>query len=696
MKNPFVFVCKRIFFVSLRSMRRFLSVILLNLLIISGLQARTRMDSVLINRIFNYPQTVDTTNLLKESSFYRRFYIKTDHRNALLMAVPAVYWLAKGSQREFVGETWTKVKKEGDSYDVLRQVFVSTTHGYRSTPSNMLDYLKPDIYNVYLTSNGMLSPFHRLNHSYYKYKVTSLSSHNAEIAFQPRVYNTKLVSGSAIVEPKTGRIISFTMFGEFDLLKITMSATMGEQGDLSLYPDYLNTQLQFRLFGNRFHINYFTKYMLPQTLPDSIIDNHDRALIDSLRPDKLPEHFEQLYHTKDSLDSIGRINQDTIKTEKKRNIIKDILWYSFADHLLNRTRMDFGKTDEGYIKIDPLLNPLYFGYNNSKGFTYKIKVRMAYNFNENNDIDVSFKGGYTFKEKQFYFRVPVRWTFNKRRNAYAELMIGNGNRISNASVREQIQEMSPDSINWDELNLDYFKDTQIQGLFHYDLSKYFSVHTGFIFHRRTPVDYYSFSQTHSQTDYRSFAPLLEIEWRPFGWTGLAFTANYERGIKGIARADMEYERIELDGQWKKFLNPLRLISLRLGSGFYTNRAKTAYFLDYSNFNREYVPGGWNDDWSGDFQLLNNNLYNSSRYYIRCNITYESPMLITYRIPFFGRYIESERIYINALRSSQVNPYMEYGYGFTNRLFSMGIFLATNNWKYDGIGFQFGFELFSRW
>ena len=653
------------------------------------------MDSVLINRIYNYFHTIDTTSLPKESSFYRRFYIKTDQRNVLLLAVPAVYWLAKGDQREFVGETWTKVKKDSTAMNAIRQVFVSTTHGYRSTPSNMLDYLRPEIYNVYLTSNGILSPFHRLNAPYYRYKVTSLSTHNAEISFRPRVYNTKLVSGNAIVDPKTGRIISFTMFGEFDLLKITMSATMGEKGALSIYPEFLNAQLRFKLLGNRFNINYFTDYMLPQTLPDSIVDSHDRALIDSLRPDKLPEHFERLYHEKDSIDSIGRINRDTV-TVRKRNIIKDILWYSFADHLLNSTRMDVGKTDEGYVKIDPLLNPLYFGYNNSKGFTYKVKVRMVYNFNDNNEMAVNFRGGYTFKEKQFYFRLPIRWTFNKRRNAYTELMIGNGNRISSASVRERIQELNTDSINWEELNLDYFKDTHIQGIFHYDLSKHFSVHAGFIFHRRTPVDYQSFIMTNSQTDFRSFAPLIEVQWRPWGWTGAAVTANYERGIKGIARADMEYERIELDASWKKQLNPLRLISLRLGSGFYTNRAKTAYFLDYSNFNRENVPGGWNDDWSGDFQLLNNHLYNSSRYYIRSNVTYESPMLITYRIPFFGRYIESERIYVNALRSTQVNPYMEYGYGFTCRLFSMGVFVATNNWKYSGIGFQFGFELFSRW
>ena len=48
--------------------------------------------------------------------------------------------------------------------------------------------------------------------------------------------------------------------------------------------------------------------------------------------------------------------------------------------------MGIGKNDEGYIRIAPLLNPLYFGYNNSKGFTYKVKVRMVYNFNDNNEM----------------------------------------------------------------------------------------------------------------------------------------------------------------------------------------------------------------------------------------------------------------------------------------------------------------------
>ena len=41
-------------------------------------------------------------------------------------------------------------------------------------------------------------------------------------------------------------------------------------------------------------------------------------------------------------------------------------------------------------------------------------------------------------------------------------------------------------------------------------------------------------------------------------------------------------------------------------------------------------------------------------------------------------------------------YVEYGYGFTNRFFSMGIFAATRNEKFDGIGCRFSFEIFRDW
>ena len=71
---------------------------------------------------------------------------------------------------------------------------------------------------------------------------------------------------------------------------------------------------------------------------------------------------------------------------------------------------------------------------------------------------------------------------------------------------------------------------------------------------------------------------------------------------------------------------------------------------------------------------NSSWYNASRYYIRANLTYESPLMALTRTPFIGRLIEMERIYVNILQIQHINtPYIETGYGFTNRAFSMGIF-----------------------
>ena len=162
------------------------------------------------------------------------------------------------------------------------------------------------------------------------------------------------------------------------------------------------------------------------------------------------------------------------------------------------------------------------------------------------------------------------------------------------------------------------------------------------------------------------------------------------------QSDSRYTRWEFDGSYIHRMKCMRSLSLRLGGGFYSSKGTNQYFLDYSNFRDNNIPGGWNDDWSGGFELLNSNWYNASDYYVRANMTYESPLMLLSWLPWVGRIVEKERIYCSSLIVRHLHPYMEYGYGFTNRLFSMGIFAAMRNTQFDGMGFKFGFELFSRW
>ena len=362
---------------------------------------------------------------------------------------------------------------------------------------------------------------------------------------------------------------------------------------------------------------------------------------------------------------------------------------------MHKTSGRVGADGRGAFRISPVLSPLYLGYSGRRGLTYKVELNGSYRFSESSDVSLGFDGGYSFKQRQFYFKVPLRFNFNRRRGGFVGVEVGNGNRITNSDIVDQVKNESLDSLDWEGMNLDYFKDFYVKLVGNYDLSDKWSVQPGLVFHRRSAVDYGGFELAGRPAVYYSFAPSLQVQFRPAGWEGPVLTTDYERGVKA-GKADMEYERFELDLSWKKRLRTLRSLSLRVGAGLYTSKSRESYFLDYVNFREENIPGGWNDDWTGEFQLLDGNWYNASEYYARANVTYESPLMLLSRIPFVGRLMEMERVYANALVVERLYPYVECGYGFTNRFFSMGVFVAARNDGFAGIGCRFGFELFRDW
>ena len=661
----------------------------------TGAKARGQVENMLLNRIFEYRNTAEMLCHDTVTNVYIRYYLNVEQRNPLLLMIPTMYVVAQGDEREFVGETWNTIEMKNDEANFVKQIHVGTIPHNRSTMKVIFNFLKPRIYDVWVLDNAILSPLNRLNTRFYKYKVTHFSTRYAEMTFRPHSSNTNLVSGSVLMDPATGRIISFTFFGEYDMIKYSLSGIMGDNGYGSLFPKRCDITSRFKFLGNKLQTNMYSKYILPQSLPDSIHDSHDMALMDSLRPAPLPPEYVELYQKKDSLNRLKELNNEENES-KGPGFVKRMLWNNLADRLLNRTKIGWGKDNSGSMKIDPLLNPLYFGYSSSKGIYYKFKVRMAYAYQSNKELSAYLKGGYRFKDKQLYFNVPLRWTFNKARNGYIQQEIGNGNRITNTSVLEDLKEVHRGNQNLDSLNLCYFKDFRLKAFWHYDLSDKLSLQAGYIFHRRTPVYYSGFDAINARTDYRSFAPNIEVQWRPTGWKGIALTADYERGIKGMAKSGTNHERIEADASWMVNLNPRSRLSMRLGAGCYTNRTGEDYFLDFTNFSENKIPGGWEEEWAGEFQLLDSYMYNISRYYVRSNFTYETPLLIAYKVPFIGQFVESEAVYLNMLSTTLEHPYMEMGYSFVNRVFSMGIFGAVSNWKFDGIGFQFGFKLFNRW
>lgn len=604
-------------------------------------------------------------------------------------------------RREYAGETFMTfhVDSSGD-ISAKRHLNVGTVPKNQTTMEPMLQYLTPTVYEETIGRNYLLSPFHHLNRRYYRYIVTPLTDGRAEIVFRPRIYNTQLVSGTAIADRATGRLLYVDYDGEYDMIRFMIRLTMNDgDGPVSLFPRQVSADARFRFLGNKVTASFNTVYGIDKTLPDTIINSHDRAAMDTIRPFPLPRTEAEIYARYDSLkaarDSIAA-NDSLAADIDEDSRWKKILWDVIGDKMLNRIHGNFGKNDRGYLKLTPILNPLYMNYSSKRGLVYKFRVRVRWDFSKASNIALFFKGGYSFKLNEFYYRAPLRYTFNSKRNGYIEIEYANGNRLTTSDVVDRIKATKTDSINWNALNLDYFNHMYEKLTVNYDLSDRWTIQPGMIYHRYTAIDEKGFRLAGKATKYNTFAPTMEVQYRPFGWRGAAYAVNYERGLKGVGSSGTDYERIEIDALWRHSITAVRSLSLRLGTGFYTNRSKDDYFLYYENFREDNLSDEWNDDWSGSFQILNRHWYNSSTYYVRANATYESPMMLLSHTPWIGRIVETERIYVSTMVVEHLHPYTEFGYGFTNRVFSMGVFWATKNGKFDGIGARIGLELFREW
>lgn len=387
---------------------------------------------------------------------------------------------------------------------------------------------------------------------------------------------------------------------------------------------------------------------------------------------------------------------DTATQRSKTRMWTKLLWKNVGRRLVMRTRRKFGTHEQGNFRISPVLNPLSFSYSARRGLTYKFDIRGSYFFNERQALQLRFKTGYSFKQKQIYFDFPFTFYIDQRRNAYIRTEWSSGRHIYNSELMDAIRLERKDSIDWSRLNLTNFSVHSFKAVAHYDPSSHWGLELGIVSHKRTAVDNHSFNLLGRKDSYNSVAPIAELTYRPMGYNGPILTIDYERGIRKFMGSDTDYERVEIDGQYKHHLSALSYLQLRAGTGFYTHKGFGSYFLDYSNFRENNIPGGWNDDWACTFELLNSQWYNASKYYVRANAAYETPLLLLSWLPIAGRLIERERIYINALSVKRLNPYIEYGYGFSTRAFSLGWFVAQRNWRFDGMGVRVNMELFRHW
>ncbi len=647
------------------------------------------IDSLVLFRVWNYAkkyqQTVDST----EKNVYMAYTYNTKRRNFSLFLVPTMYSIAKG-EREFIGEAYYKLKfRDALRFDLHRQVVTGTIPSNRMVMPNMLEYTTPNLYNETLYDDKILSPFFYANRFFYKYHIIQVHSGLYIIRFRPRANSTQLIKGRAFVELKTGRINSIIFEGEYDMVAFNVTASMNLTEQNVILPERCTTDFKFNFMGNNITATCRAFFNCPTTLPDSIREVEDRELMETLRPTLLHQPESDIYEKYDRAEEAARKarEQQVPDTTRHRKSLTDFFWDNIGYNLINSTR---AKSGPATMRISPLLNPLYFSYSQSRGFAYKLDIGLRYNFNERRYLTLNPRVGYNFKINQFFYRIPLRMTYNPKRDGYAEVVWANGNRTAHASLNDDIREKKGPGQPMPE-----FKDMILSAVNNVEAFDWVEIMTGIVFHRRMATNPQALKGIGFEDEYRSFAPMISLHFMPWQEKGPTLTANYERCLKDVLRSNLNYERWEFDMVYKKDLVSMRGINLRAGAGFYTHRSSN-YFVDFTNFRDNNLATGWDDDWSGQFQLLDSRWYNESNYYVRAHVSFESPMLALTWVPLIGHFVEMERLYFSGLSIERRKPYFELGYGFSTRYLSTGFFASFLGTKHKEIGCKLTIELFRRW
>lgn len=644
--------------------------------------ARSRTeDSLLVSRMWEFYEHRHSEDLI-ESNLYTKYHFSTKRRNVLLYLIPTMYSIARGD-KDYVAESYSNLKfRNAKDFSIQRHVICGTIPHHRNVMPTLFELTTPNLYAVQLYKDRILSPFHRTNRYFYKYRVSRIGSY-AVIHFRPRSRNTQLIKGEVNVDVATGRILSLLCYGEFDMISFKVDALMDWHNPFNPLPDRSTTEATFKFLGNNIKSTVTTYYNCQTNLPDSINDVDDPALMEKLRPLPLEEEEDSIYetHHRHELEE-----QENDSIQKGNSQLKDVAWDIIGDNLINSTH---AHTENISLNISPLFNPLYMGYSQSKGISYKLNIGARYAWNSHRYLTLDPYFGYNFKGKQFYYTIPLRMTYNPKRNGYAEFSWGNGNRTSHGALGEAFQKVMGDTIGMPEFYDEYFQ-------LHNNVKPFdwLEVTTGLIYHLRSSSDSKLMRQAGLADEFYSFAPSLTVRLTPLQ-KGPTLTVNYEQSIKNVLRSNLAYERWEFDAVYKHQAKSVRILNLRLGAGLYTQRS-TDYFVDFTNFRDNNLPTGWEDDWSGQFQLVDGRWYNESNYYIRGHLSYDSPLVAMSWVPLVGRFVETERLYLSALGVERTRAYFELGYGLKCRYFSMGVFASFLNTKYNAFEFKSTFELFRRW
>ena len=89
--------------------------------------SNNKEDSIVLHRIFTFKQNNAQDVKGTSMNVYTRHHVSTIKRNKLLITIPTMYRLARSENKEFVGESYSRITfRDIADYEEKRQVAVGT------------------------------------------------------------------------------------------------------------------------------------------------------------------------------------------------------------------------------------------------------------------------------------------------------------------------------------------------------------------------------------------------------------------------------------------------------------------------------------------------------------------------------------------------------------------------------------------
>lgn len=675
-----------------------------------------------------------------KADLYIKGKVKVHKRNHLIRYVPSMFRFEKHIN-DYLMESLSELHYTApDIYDRKIKAVSTTFPRNRGQITGVMDYLNMNIYSSSLMSDKLLSPLDKKSSRYYHYLLDSIAGppdcQRYKILIIPKFRGTQLVSGYMWVSDQIWTIRELYIEGVYDVIRFKVRVKMGEEGDVEFLPVQFDLNLVFKFIGNHLEMDMgaWLKYneikFYEGAARRKSQKKHRHDLTESY---KLTCDSEQLITDKEKFnelrpiplsaleDSLYRsyaLRQDTLlRVPKKKKNEHLEFWGELGDMLISSYNVNLSSM--GSVHCSPLINPVLLDYSHSRGFSYKQKFKYSRLFHDGRILRISPQIGYNFTHKELYVKADADWQYWPEKQASFEVSVGNGNRIYSSVVLDQLKQLPDSTFNFDQLELDYFKDVYLNLFHNIEIVNGLFIKAGVSVHWRylinnskvileKPLPDKDWAALRGiRSEYNSFAPRIRIEWTPgmyyymngrrkmnVGSSMPTFMLDYERGIKGVFKSTGAHERWEFDIQQNLKLSGIRSIGYRIGGGMFTKQ-EDMYFVDFANFARRNLPEGWNDDIGGTFQLLDGRWYNSSRQYWRGNFTYESPFIFLKPLNRWLGLVQQERLYGGILFMPHLNPYIELGYGIGTHIFDVGAFVSTINGQFDTFGFKFTFELFNK-